>query len=377
MARLETILRLFIASPSDVSDERDRAAEVINEINITVGRMKAVRVELVSWENSTFPSVGADGQDVINRQINDEYDIFVGLMWTRFGTETGRYNSGTEEEFHRAINRIGSENSISDIMFYFKDEHVSPSKTDWEQVRKVQDFKSQIQKKGTYTWDFSSVEDFERAFRTHLTKRIIDYTEGDVALSANLKAPAITADATIEEPGAFDLMAEIEEMMPAFVGVVEAIAALTEWINERINFHTEETNKLSASGFGTVDRNDATKIINASADDLNKYADGIDGQSSEFSEKLGNVHRRIVDLLAISREMGGEDYVSYRQGVVDIRNIIFEARQALDKFSGAIESFPRLTSKMNAAKRRVMKSNQAVSDQMEQAVRLLDEALSK
>ena len=42
--------------------------------------------------------LGIDAQDVINRQLG-EYDIFLGIMNTRFGSPTHRADSGTEEEF--------------------------------------------------------------------------------------------------------------------------------------------------------------------------------------------------------------------------------------------------------------------------------------
>ena|SRR3989337_1199459 len=32
-------------------------------------------------ETHTYPGIGEDAQDVINKQIDDDYDIFIGLMW--------------------------------------------------------------------------------------------------------------------------------------------------------------------------------------------------------------------------------------------------------------------------------------------------------
>ena len=43
--------------------------------------------------------MGSDPQQIINSQVSDEYDIFIGILWTRFGTPTERAGSGTEEEF--------------------------------------------------------------------------------------------------------------------------------------------------------------------------------------------------------------------------------------------------------------------------------------
>lgn len=144
MPRTETVIRVFVASPSDVDDERQRIRDVINELNGMICSVYSIRLELVTWENSTYPSMGEDAQDVINRQIADDYDVFVGIMWSRFGSETGRHGSGTEEEFERAYDRYADGRNLLELMFYFKDEPVAPSKLDPIQLGKVFEFRDRI-----------------------------------------------------------------------------------------------------------------------------------------------------------------------------------------------------------------------------------------
>jgi hypothetical protein len=102
MPRQKKVITIFVASPNDVVDERTKLEEVINELNITWSRNIGLRFDLVRWETHAFPGIGDDPQDVINEQIPDDYDIFIGIMWCRFGTPTGRAGSGTAEEFQRA-----------------------------------------------------------------------------------------------------------------------------------------------------------------------------------------------------------------------------------------------------------------------------------
>jgi hypothetical protein len=104
MAENVEVLTVFLASPGDVAAERAQAREVIDELNRTVGHEKRVRLEVVGWETHAYPSYGADGQAIINAQIADmtNCDLFVGIMWNRFGMSTARAESGTEEEFNRA-----------------------------------------------------------------------------------------------------------------------------------------------------------------------------------------------------------------------------------------------------------------------------------
>ena len=122
MARSETILRAFVASPDDVTDERGSLDEVISELTISLSKKLGVRLDLVGWDTHCVPGINADPQANINEQINDDYDIFIGIMWKKFGTQTPRAGSGTAEEFERAYDRYQNNQNSLRVMFYFKDD---------------------------------------------------------------------------------------------------------------------------------------------------------------------------------------------------------------------------------------------------------------
>src|ERR1019366_132994 len=117
MPRDEHVLTVFVASPSDLDPERSLLEEAIRELNLSWSRTLGVHLELVRWEANGYPGVGHDAQDVLNRELPGDYDIFVGLMWAKFGTPTGRAGSGTEEEFHRALKRFQENAGSVKIMF--------------------------------------------------------------------------------------------------------------------------------------------------------------------------------------------------------------------------------------------------------------------
>ena len=87
MSETRNLVRIFIASPSDVQKERGIADTVVNELNTTIGDTYNIRLETKKWENNTYPAIGEYPQDVINEQIGD-YDIFVGIMKHKFGSPT-------------------------------------------------------------------------------------------------------------------------------------------------------------------------------------------------------------------------------------------------------------------------------------------------
>jgi hypothetical protein len=170
------LLRVFIASPSDVGEERDLVSLIVEELRRNVAKLVSVELETVRWETHAWPAVGSDAQDVINRQIG-EYDVFVGIMWKRFGTPTKRALAGTAEEFERAYEYF-TEYAKPKIMFYFR---VKPFFTanlsEWEQFQKVLAFRQQLQKVGVLFWEYVEPLEFERRFREHLTNQIVELAD--------------------------------------------------------------------------------------------------------------------------------------------------------------------------------------------------------
>jgi hypothetical protein len=125
--RYRRYLRVFLASPGDVDEERTRMARVIRQLNNTIGESEEVTIDLVRWETHAWPGFGEDAQAVINGQT-EPGDIFVGILWRRIGTATNRSVSGTVEEFERAY-RLWQETERPSIMLYFSTEAPSADHT--------------------------------------------------------------------------------------------------------------------------------------------------------------------------------------------------------------------------------------------------------
>src|SRR5437763_408938 len=120
MPKNVTVLRVLVSSPGDVKEERMSLGPVVDELNKVWLARHDVRLELVNWETDVHPGIGDYPQAVINEQFGEDYDIFIGCMWTRFGHPTGGgFGSGTEEEFERAYSRFKATSDKVRIMFYF------------------------------------------------------------------------------------------------------------------------------------------------------------------------------------------------------------------------------------------------------------------
>jgi hypothetical protein len=161
-----------VASPGDVQLERELVAGALAELNQTVGASNNLVLELVAWEKSARPEMGRI-QAVINHQIG-EYDIFVGIMWRRFGTPSGTSGSGTEEEFRRAY-ASWHKSKRPNILLYFSEAVAPPPRTvaEAQQQLKVAEFREEVEGKGL-TWSYSKPESFDDVVRQHLYQLLLD-----------------------------------------------------------------------------------------------------------------------------------------------------------------------------------------------------------
>lgn len=166
------IYKCFIGSPNDTNEERKICNKVFTEINNTIGERFDFRIESKIWEKDVFPDFGLDSQEVINRQIGFDYEIFVGIMWKKFGTPTLNAESGTEEEFLNAY-KAWEQNKELNIMFYFNNEAINPDELDIEQFRKVKEFKTKIGKLGGLYHEYKGREEFECDFKIHIQKVLL------------------------------------------------------------------------------------------------------------------------------------------------------------------------------------------------------------
>ena len=167
-------LRVFAASPGDTKQERLVIADVVNHINRLVGHQEHFRLQQVLWEEDSYPDVGADAQDVINRQLGD-YDMFVGLMGYRFGSPTKRAESGTEEEFNRAFQRYMEDPRGIRIMFYFRNSAVNAFDIDPYQLLQVHNFRQRLQRLGVHYDVYQTIEEFREKLEYGLTQNVRDF----------------------------------------------------------------------------------------------------------------------------------------------------------------------------------------------------------
>ena len=160
------IIKVLIASPSDVDPERKIAEAVVRKWNTNNGDERQIWLEPVLWESHTAPDSDDRVQGIINRQIVDKCDFAIGIFWTRCGTDTGVAPGGAIEEVERMMG-MGKH-----VMLYFSDVPVPPSKFDHNQASKLSEFKTKI-KSRILPHSYSDRKDFRTDFSDHLQQQIL------------------------------------------------------------------------------------------------------------------------------------------------------------------------------------------------------------
>jgi hypothetical protein len=105
-------------------------------------------------------------------------DIFIGIMWQRFGTPTGVAGSGTEEEFNSALANW-EQTRRPRILCYFSRVQISPpaSVEAAEQLLKVAQFRKRVEAAGLICTYDSDME-FKEKLREHLQQVLIQEFAG-------------------------------------------------------------------------------------------------------------------------------------------------------------------------------------------------------
>ena len=120
MAFQSDTYRVLIASPSDLTEERDVAAEAVNEWNVQHAAAEGVVLLPVRWETHAVPQANVRPQEALNVQFVRDCDMLVGMFWTKFGTKTGVAHSGTVEEIDEFVK------AKKPAMLYFSRRPVDP-----------------------------------------------------------------------------------------------------------------------------------------------------------------------------------------------------------------------------------------------------------
>ena len=125
---------LLISCPGDVTNEITLINKAVEEFNSLYSDVLGIVIQTRHWSKDSYPQSGGRPQTLLNEQFVKSCDAAVAVFWTRFGTPTDKYGSGTEEEIE--IMLAGGKQ----VFLYFSDKPVTPSQYKPEEYARVKAF---------------------------------------------------------------------------------------------------------------------------------------------------------------------------------------------------------------------------------------------
>jgi hypothetical protein len=165
MSQVITEMKVFLSCPNDITNKTNIVKiveEVMETANIFYKELLGISFDLKFWKKDSILGQGTPRvQDTINKNLVMNCDIYVGVLWTRFGSPPGidssgiEYSSGTEEEFYlaKSLNK--------ELWFFFYNHQVQPTDVKTEDLERVMKFKAHLQDEKIWYAEISSEKDFK------------------------------------------------------------------------------------------------------------------------------------------------------------------------------------------------------------------------
>lgn len=180
-------LNVFLASPSDLQPERLAARQIVENLNRSICSQLGWHITLLRWED--MPPRPTRPQEMINEAV-DKCELFVGLLWKKWGTSTGKDSSGFHEEFDRAWRRY-QESGTPTIWLFFKEVKKAQIADPGPELQQILAFREAHRTDLTYEL-FKDKHAFTTAFQTWLSNYVVSRAWPTVTSQVNIEANAMS-----------------------------------------------------------------------------------------------------------------------------------------------------------------------------------------
>ncbi|MBE1291378.1 MAG: DUF4062 domain-containing protein [Rhodobacteraceae bacterium] len=375
---------VFISSPSDVNEERKIVESVIEEINQMIGRNLGLRLRPLKWENDVVPVLGRSPQEIIDEDIGDQYDIFLGIMSTRFGTPTKSAASGTQHEFEKAYSRKASDPNSIELMFYFQNPGHSGREIVPSELQKVLDFKESISSKGLYC-NYNNTDDFRTHVTSHLAKilgRISDKLQSQPSNHTPKKSqPIVEIDDVTEPDDPLRFLNQLDDddelgFVELSDEIASAMAAATENMDRLVSSVTKLSDELvqqtrSLEGTTPASQEQAKRTLKAASHAMERFVTTSSSILPSFQSNLFNglqLSRELLIILSQDNIGTEEERATIFQQFEELKSGMQISLDGFHSMSQAVLDSPRATSEFNRAKKRTNAILQGASSLISSAI---------
>lgn len=192
MARTIQQFEVLVSCPSDLQDIVSDINQTVERFNETYSNYLGIQIKARHWTTDSYPKSGGRPQGLLNEILVDSCDAAIAVFWTKFGTPTGEFGSGTEEEIEMMLQ------DNKQVFLYFAEMDVPYGETIDPRVK---EFKENYSEKGLY-WTFKNKEGFREMLFAHLSKHFLNSrisSEEPGLLHSELKVSGIAEGAATDD----------------------------------------------------------------------------------------------------------------------------------------------------------------------------------
>lgn len=357
MSYIGQVVSIFISSPGDVSADREFVVATIMRWNQRNGKARGIFFNPLTWESLVAPDIGESGQSVIQSQIGNDYDIYLGLMWTRFGTPTLNANSGTEDEFLEAVQRFKDGGNIS-VAFLFKNAPISPNLIDNKQLGQVQSFRESVKDAGCLFREYDDQNNLNNVIVLILdnyANRNKDRLEISVQVTENnaILNTTVSDFHDENEMGIIDYQEISETYTEKFTEISENWSKKLEELGNQASLATETIN--SSSRFGPMDPKLMKQIVNKLASFIDETSEWGENNQDDMEECLDKMAFALNGIAKVSSDFdhSRDDIEAAVKSATILMDAVDQTNRSILGLSESVLSTPRMTAKLNKANRRL------------------------
>ena len=241
-------------------------------------------------------------------------------------------------------------------MFYFKTAPPpSLNDIDINELARVKEFKESLGDKGGLYWEFNTLSDFERDIRFHLSRRLQDVLEKHANVSTSESQAECTAvTRSDDELGLLDYLDIVAGSSVSLTEIAHGISEETKTVGERLIQRTREIAAVSAQSPNPMASSQLRRPINRAATDLTTYAASLRTKVPLFDERLSesiNAAGQVAILFAFDLNADEQQMTETRRMLDNLDKEISGAIESMGSFRSSIRGVPRMTSRLNIAKR--------------------------
>lgn len=316
MAQNVTLYNLLISCPGDVQAEVALIETAVDEFNELYADPLGITIKTRHWSKSSYAQSGGKPQTLLNEQFVNKCDAAVAIFWTKFGSPTDEYGSGTEEEIEIMLQ------SNKQVFMFFCDKPITPSQMNEDGYKKIQAFREKYKDRGIY-FTYSSNEEFKKLFFAQLSMYFLSDKKVKETTASNLSELKLMGidenDKLSEDASVYTFKLNTQTSIHQYLDTIKSMYQDISGMN--IGKRTPVTNPFFVSLNSPVDIDDKERKF------LTEVAEQLELQLPDDFFDLGNLCKDTISISVYggSTLKGSSEEITKYQKIKELHKTISNA----------------------------------------------------